>query len=273
MAGGSLSPASFSPAIRTEVLTPSSGYTRPPSFTVSPTPPQQKVNINYPGGGGSKPTTFGGYSPGSGIPSIPTGSYGFTGDPVAAPSDLSLPVPDWMCQVLTVLGVGCSWSDAISAGVAYLSGGSDSNNSVGAGSICPPGYEVDPETGICNLSGAAGTVQRVLPGGKTGTLGYDYGNAVVGAFGIPALQPAQVGTIRRRDGTTGPVLRCPKGAVLGDDDLCYMKGTIPRQFRKWKPAAKCPMTAADAKALRRIGTLQNRVKRLAKTAGLTTKKR
>lgn len=95
-----------------------------------------------------------------------------------------------------------------------------------------------------------------------------FGSAVVGAFGIPALQPSVVGNINGR-----PIRRCPTGSVLGKDDLCYMKGSIPRKFRKWAPAPKPPMSAADAKALRRIGTLQRRVKKLAGDAGMSCKKR
>lgn len=103
-----------------------------------------------------------------------------------------------------------------------------------------------------------------LPGGRpltfprSGTPIKQYGNAVVGSFGIPALEPAV---------TAVNVHSCPPGAVLGADNLCYQKGSIPRAFRKHRPAPRPPMTAGDAKALRRIGTLQRKAKRLAATAG------
>lgn len=109
----------------------------------------------------------------------------------------------------------------------------------------------------------------IVPGGEpfisTQTAG---GVATIGAFGIPAIQPDIVG---ERNGR--PIRSCPPGAVLGKDDLCYMKGSIPRQFRKWKPAPRPVFSAADAKALRRIGTLQKKVKKLAGDANMTCKKR
>lgn len=229
-------------------------------------PTYQPYTIPF--GGGGYPTLGGSY------PNYPyqPGNFGFTGDPVPAPTDLSLPVPDWACQILTVLNTPCTWSGAISKGLAYFSGQSDPNNSTGAQSSCPDGYEVDASTGICKKSGVGGAIERWVPGGATGTLGTG-GQATIGAFGRPAMVPAQVGTVQRNDGTVSPVLRCLRGMVLGMDDLCYPKGSIPRQYRKWKPACKPPMTCSDAKALRRIGTLQARVKKLASSAGLSTKKR
>jgi len=110
----------------------------------------------------------------------------------------------------------------------------------------------------------------ILPGGdpfvvpEAGRTIAGGGGAVVGSFGIPAIMPIQVAQ---------PTLRCPPGAVLGKDSLCYMKTSIPKAFRKWRPAPKPPMSAADAKALRRIGTLQGKVKRLAKSANLTCKRK
>lgn len=138
---------------------------------------------------------------------------------------------------------------------------------------CPQGYEWDPRSGRCEQVGLGGLGRRLVPGGATGTLEDRYGEAVLGAFGTPAIVPAQVGTITDRAGNPSPIFRCPPGAVLGKDNLCYMKGSIPRQFRKWKPSPKPPMSAADAKALRRIGTLQKKVKRLAGNAGLSCRKR
>lgn len=129
---------------------------------------------------------------------------------------------------------------------------------------CTPPFVRD-QSGICVLQGSPADISTG-PSGFNGT-GVS-GVAVMGAFGIPAMQPVVVGNIGG-----SPIRRCMAGAVLGKDDLCYMKGSIPRQFRKWRPAAKPPMSAADAKALRRIGTLQNKVKGLAKSANLTCKKR
>lgn len=177
------------------------------------------------------------------------------------------------CTVLAAFGYPCTTAGAaaaIAAGIRNIvGGGTDPNNKPGAAASCPEGYRVDPDTGMCVTTGVGGTIQRYLPGGKSGTMADAYGEAVVGAFGTPALVPAQVGTITRRDGTTGPVLRCPPGAVLGKDQLCYMKGSIPRQFRKWKPDAKCPISRRDLQAMKAIGRVQKKIKSLASDAGLT----
>lgn len=134
---------------------------------------------------------------------------------------------------------------------------------VGTGA-CPGLFSVRGPDGTCINLGDLG------PGGSPAVTAQtpSFGGAVIGAFGIPALQPAVVGQINGR-----PIRKCPLGAVLGKDDLCYQKGSIPKQFRKWRPAPRPPMTAADAKALRRIGTLQKKVKGLAKSANLTCKRK
>lgn len=100
------------------------------------------------------------------------------------------------------------------------------------------------------------------------------GVARVGSFGLPALEPTIVGFTSNNRGETVPIRRCNRGMVLGTDDLCYSKAILPgrSKFRKHRRAPRPPMTAADAKALARIGTLQNKVKELASDAGLTTSK-
>lgn len=136
---------------------------------------------------------------------------------------------------------------------------------------CPPGFiNVD---GKCVTEGARGARQRFFPGGETGLLVDEAGEAVMGAFGVPARVPMQVGTIMRRDGTVGPVLRCPRGAVLGIDELCYQKGTIDKKNRKWVPARKPPISAADWKAAQSIKRVQKGVKRVASASGLSCSKR
>jgi len=98
--------------------------------------------------------------------------------------------------------------------------------------------------------------QRFFPGGETGF--FEFGEAVMGAFGVPALEPAVVGEIQRRDGSTGPILRCPPRMVLAVDNLCYAKGIKGlASFRKWKPSAKGMISAADVKCLRRANTLRS----------------
>lgn len=121
---------------------------------------------------------------------------------------------------------------------------------------CPTGYVWDGAR--CKAAGVGGTVERILPGGETG-YGMDvYGEAVVGAFGKPALVP-YVASV--------PTARCPPGAVLGKDNLCYAKGSITNAERKWPKPTRPLLSAGDMKTLRKINSLQNKVKRAWQVAG------
>lgn len=97
------------------------------------------------------------------------------------------------------------------------------------------------------------------------------GVAVIGAFGQPAMLPMQVGVVMDHHGQPQPIRRCDRGLVLGKDNLCYAK--ISNKDRKWPKAARPPVTAEDAKCIRRAAAATSRVKRLAKSVGLQTKKR
>lgn len=220
------------------------------------------------------PTMVGGST---GIPRTSVGNRYLTSGPNAFnPSPmgggLSLPTTEIdPIGDLYKIGIGAlgNWIQGQLSGGGPTSGASPGEGSGG----CQQGFQWNPATGRCEEVGVAGGVRRLLPGGQTGLQGQGYGNAVMGAFGIPALEPAVVGAVSGKDGTARPIHRCPPGAVLGKDDLCYMKGSIPRQFRKWKPAPKPVLSAADAKSIRRIGTLQNRVKKLAGDVGFSCRKR
>jgi len=158
--------------------------------------------------------------------------------------------------------------DIIFEGASRLFGGG--KPSVAAKSSCPPGFFADPNTGVCKAGGVGGAVQRFLPGGQTGTLPQvpasqqAYGNAVMGSFGVPALQPAQAQSV---------ALRCPPGSVLGKDNLCYQKGSIPAQFRKWRPARKPPISAKDWKALQTADRVKNKAKNVATKAGFSCRRK
>lgn len=147
-----------------------------------------------------------------------------------------------------------------------IAGGNTGQDTTAKGDGCPSGYiEVD---GDCLRSGMQGTAERTLPGGATGTLDDRAGDAVIGAFGQPALTPRVVGQRERKDGSMSTILDCiVPGMVLGKDNLCYEKSCIPKKFRKWPPARKPPVTAADAKAIRQASSAKNRVKRLAGKVG------
>lgn len=122
---------------------------------------------------------------------------------------------------------------------------------------CPQGSRANRQ-GICEKVGAVAAIQRFVPGGQTGTIADEFGEAVIGAFGIPALVPQQVGTIERKDGSVGPILRCPTGAVLATDNLCYTKGTRGlAQNRKWRPGTRPFLTGGDVRCLRRANSLRS----------------
>jgi len=132
---------------------------------------------------------------------------------------------------------------------------------------CPPGFQANPQTGVCEVQGIGGAVQRFLPGGQTGTLptpATGYGEAVVGAWGKPALMPAQA---------QGVTLRCPPGAVLGKDNLCYERSSIPNSARKWPKPTKPPISRADWKALQTADRVKNKAKGIATKAGFSCRKK
>lgn len=132
---------------------------------------------------------------------------------------------------------------------------------------CPQGTVLNPNNGVCEYPGSPGDIST--PGGPSG-------GAVMGVFGAPAVPAQVVGEITRTNGQQTLIRRCPTGLVLGKDNLCYAKGSIPNKLRKWPKAPKAPVTAYDAKMMRRYGpggSKQNSIKKLAGNAGLTCKKR
>jgi len=98
------------------------------------------------------------------------------------------------------------------------------------------------------------------PGGPTtgGGMFIGYGEAVMGRYGAamsPAVIPQQVH-------------RCPRGAVLGNDGLCYNRRDLRNSERKW-PAPRKPLLTggqlnAIAIAKRASNKLQGKVKDLQK---------
>lgn len=143
----------------------------------------------------------------------------------------------------------------------YESGG---GAPAGGGSLaagCPSGYHQDGNQCVPN---ATTTIAGILPGGSSGgySMAGNYGGAVMGAFGVPALQPAA---------DTRTSLRCPAGSVLGRDDLCYNKGTIPRKFRKWRKS-KPYVTRAQYNLIAKADRQRDKILRLAKKSGLHASK-
>lgn len=126
-------------------------------------------------------------------------------------------------------------------------------------------------TGGTSSSGCPGVTQvrvgdrcvdltALPPGGRPATYSAP-GVAVGGAFGLPAYTPTQ---------QPRSMLKCPRGTVLGMDDLCYPKQVLSRrsQWRKWKGAPRPPISNAMVRAIRLRGTALERIADLAKDAGL-----
>lgn len=105
---------------------------------------------------------------------------------------------------------------------------------------------------------APGQAQVVTTPAQLGTTGFQ---AVSGAFGLPAMAP--VAEMRRH-------LACPRGMVLGQDELCYPKQVLRRnsKFRKWHSGPRPPISAADAKMFRRLKSAREAVKKFGTVAGL-----
>jgi len=94
-----------------------------------------------------------------------------------------------------------------------------------------------------DLPGPIAAIQRFLPGGATGTESAT-GQAVAGAFGIPAIIPLQIPSTR---------LDCPPGMVLGKDNLCYPRQVLRRdsKFRKWRPGVRAVLTGGQRSSIRK----------------------
>lgn len=81
----------------------------------------------------------------------------------------------------------------------------------------------------------------VQPGGDTqgGGMYIGYGEAVMGRYGA-AIQPSVI---------PQQVRRCPRGAVLGNDGLCYNRKDLRRDERWWIPGRKPLLTGGDLNAI------------------------
>lgn len=139
---------------------------------------------------------------------------------------------------------------------------------------CGPGFEM--RNGRCvRKGGLIPSAERLLgitfggkpPRERTTTMARrrDFGQAVVGAFGMPAMVPEEESRVQ---------LVCPRGMVLGTDNLCYPKGVLSSRnlHRKWRRPPRAPVTAADARHIRKAAAAKDRVLRLAKDVGLHASK-
>lgn len=172
-------------------------------------------------------------------------------------------------------GIGGFLSGGPIGAVSAVLGGSRPTITTSMPSGCPPGFRMvagkcQPASGLYSPT----TYSTGTPAQPGQTLARG-GQAVVGAFGMPAMEPDIVGVVEDRNGVRQPIRRCMAGMVLGKDDLCYPKQVLGRRgkWRKHPAPAKAPVTAEDAKAIRKAASAKNRVKKLAGDVGFTCKKR
>jgi len=109
--------------------------------------------------------------------------------------------------------------------------------------MCPPGFGMNANGQCVPLQGRPKTgivefFRRKIPGGETGL--EEFGEAVMGQFGA-ALQPAQIPSSR---------LRCPRGSVLGTDELCYNRRDLKNDERKWPRGTRPLLTGGDMRCIR-----------------------
>ena len=107
---------------------------------------------------------------------------------------------------------------------------------------CRPGFFMNPEGQCVPLiqpsdPGILGAVRRALPFGDPGTT--VFGEAVMGRFGA-ALEPG---------GREAVTLVCPKGTILGIDDLCYNKRDLKNSERKWPRGRKPLLTGGEMRCI------------------------
>lgn len=119
--------------------------------------------------------------------------------------------------------------------------------------------------GQINVLGRCVNLAAAAPGG-TPMITQAGGNAVVGAFGMPAMVP-MVEVRQVRD--------CGPGMVLGKDNLCYPKAVLGKRnkWRKWRQPVKPPITSSDVRAIRQAARAKDRVRDLAKDVGYSVRKR
>lgn len=212
---------------------------------------------NVPSGGGTPGT------PKPMGPSLPTSNPLTAGDIGRGITDSGL------CERLNE-----PWRSICRLGGGVLGGTGTGLPTGGGGGTLPPfnptGSSDPCRPGTVRVGNQCVAIGDAFPGGNP-MLTPAGDRAVIGGFGLPAVTPAVVGQVFNKRGELSMIRRCPSMMVLGRDELCYPKALLPRRskLRKHRPPPRPPMTGADAAALRRIGTLQNRVKGLARDAGLS----
>lgn len=106
---------------------------------------------------------------------------------------------------------------------------------------CPPGFQWDGRD--CKplrtrkTPGLKGFTERAIPFGETGF--QEFGEATMGRFGA-GMEPG----IRSMDTRV-----CPRGAVLGQDGLCYNRRDLRNSERFWPRGRRPLLTGGDMRCI------------------------
>ena len=139
-----------------------------------------------------------------------------------------------------------------------MESGFNTGTSVEVGQPCGPGQVrigttcVDP---LAFLPGGAPLTQPIMQ------------TPEMGIFGLMSTEARVVGTIQDRNGLSKPILRCPTGLVLAQDNRCYAKESLPKKARKWKPDPRPLLSASDARVLRESHAVEKKLVRIVKRTG------
>ena len=109
---------------------------------------------------------------------------------------------------------------------------------------CDPPLVMD-QSGICVFPGSPGDLSTAGPAVAPAT---PVGTTVFGSAVAPEVR-------------TRTHRRCPKGLVLGVDNLCYRKGDLRRGERKWRPGRKPLLTGGDLNAIAKAERAAKRFKK------------
>jgi len=126
----------------------------------------------------------------------------------------------------------------------------DPRSLAGGGGACIPPFFRNDRTGLCELDIVPGQGGGGRGGARTG----EFGDAVVGQFGV-GLQPAEVAISRSV---------CPTGMQLGKDGLCYNRGVLTNRQRLW-PRARAPLlTGGERNAITKAAAAGRKLERASK---------
>jgi len=163
-----------------------------------------------------------------GFGSEPVRAPGYTGPlPSGIPTGAN---PFAIPQIPSLPGIPGGVTDAINFLTPFL------NPLINPGACSPP--LVQDQAGGCVFPGSPGDIS---------TNGAVSGVAVMGRYGA-AESPATRTAVRRK---------CPRGTVLGKDNLCY--DGLRRGERKWPPGRKPLLTGGDLNAISKASRAASRI--------------